>query len=162
MKRILLCTGILRRAGSVLLVRCRYAGEPQPLWVLPGGRHEHGETVAQTVIREFVEETSLHITPTSLAYASESIDELRGLHVLNVTFFVDEGDPDAAPRPTDPSVVEARFVPFAHAPKLLNADVLRIPVAAALSGADASHYFAFNARDVAVPFLSGPPGALDA
>jgi ADP-ribose pyrophosphatase YjhB (NUDIX family) len=161
MKRILLCTGILRRGDGVLLVRCRYAGEPQPLWVLPGGRHEHGETIAQTVAREFHEETGLRITTTSIAYASESIDEHRGLHVVNFTFFVEEEDPNASPQPKDPSVVEARFVPAAQAPALLNADVLRIPVAAALSGADAAHYFAFKANDVAVPFLSGPPGALD-
>lgn len=138
----------------MLLVRCRYDGEPQPLWVLPGGRQEDGETIAQAVIREFREETSLDVQLDSLAYVSESIDERRRLHVVNCTFDVHERDARGTePRSRDPKVVEARFVPVAEAPTLLAADVLRIPVGAALAGDPHPRYFAFKASDVAVPFF---------
>jgi ADP-ribose pyrophosphatase YjhB (NUDIX family) len=154
-KRLQLCTGLLRRGGKVLLVRCRYAGEPAPLWVLPGGRQDDAESIAQGVVREFREETGLRVAPESLAYASESIDEGRGIHVVNCTFYMREDDPSVVPEPADPAVVEARFVSFADAPRLLAADVLRIPVAAALSGDPHPRYFAFKADRVQVPFFAG-------
>ena len=154
MKLIRLCTGLLRRGNDVLLVRCRYDGEPQPLWVLPGGRQEDGETIAQAVVREFREETSLAIRIDGLAYVSESVDPRRGLHVVNCTFWVSERDTRGSkPVPRDKKVVEVRFVPAAEAPALLAADVLRVPVAAALSGDPHPSYFAFAASDVAVPFF---------
>ena len=138
----------------MLLVRCRYDGEPEPLWVLPGGRQEDGETIAQAVIREFREETSLAIQIDRLAYVSESIDVRRGLHVVNCTFWVNERDARAlSPVPRDKKVVEVRFVRATEAPALLAADVLRVPVAAALSGDPHPSYFAFAASDVAVPFF---------
>jgi len=151
---IRLCTGLLRRGDDVLLVRCRYDGEPQPLWVLHGGRQEDGETIAQAVYREFREETSLAVQIDELAYVSESIDLPRGLHVVNCTFWVSERDARAPkPVPRDEKVVEVRFVPAADVPALLAADVLRVPVTAALSGDPRPRYFAFAASDVAVPFF---------
>ena len=153
MTRIQLCTGLLRRADTLLLVRCRYDGEPEPLWVLPGGRQETTESIPHAIIREFFEETSLCVVPQSLAYVSESIDEQRGYHVTNYSFNMSESDVQAQPRPSDPKVVEARFVAHDDALALLAADVLRIPVAAALSGDAHPRYFAFNTADVAVPFF---------
>jgi ADP-ribose pyrophosphatase YjhB (NUDIX family) len=156
-KNFQLCTGLLRRNDTLLLVRCRYEGEPNALWVLPGGRQNEGESIAQGVVREFREETGLRVIPESLAYASESIDLARRIHVVNCTFFVREDDPTVKPEPADPAVVEARFVSIADAPKLLAADVLRIPVAAALSGDPHPRYFAFKAEAVATPFFSSLP-----
>ena len=156
MKLMLICAGLLRRDDRVLLVRCTYPGEPKPLWVLPGGGHKEDETLEQTVVREFREETSLEIFTDRLAYASESIDEQRGFHVLNFTLHVRERDRMATPVPADPKVVEARFVRIDEAPGLLSADVLRIPVAAALSGTKHSQFFVFDAAKVEVPFFTGP------
>jgi len=164
--RIQLCTGLLCRGDDVLLVRCTYDGEPVPLWVLPGGRQEQGETIAQAVVREFREETSLGIRLDELAYVSESIDERRGLHIVNCTFYVSEDEPHADPHPADPKVTEARFVPGLKALELLGADVLRIPVTVALSMAltdePRQRYFAFKADDVAVPFFGRPSGTIEA
>ncbi|HLW37598.1 MAG TPA: NUDIX hydrolase [Candidatus Eremiobacteraceae bacterium] len=153
LRHIQLCSGLLLRDDTVLLVRCRYDGEPEPLWTLPGGRQEREETIAETAAREFLEETSLAIVIRELAYVSESFDEGRGLHVINCTFFVDERDSNAPARSADPKVVEARFVPRAQAAELLEADVLRIPVAAALSGQLQRRYFAFRDADVRIPFF---------
>ena len=162
MTHIQLCTGLLRRGDPVLLVRCKYRGERAPLWVLPGGRQEDGESIAQALVREFIEETSLRVAPESLAYVSESIDPHRRLHVVNCTFYVREEDPAAEPRALDPNVTDVRFVPSAEAPELLAADVLRIPVAAALSGDPHPRYFAFKANSVVVPFFRRPADAVDA
>jgi len=153
MQHYQLCSGLLIRDDRVLLVRCRYPGEDEPLWTLPGGRQERGETIEQTVAREFREETSLSTVPRELAYVSESFDSAHALHVLNCTFFMDESDPAAVARPADPKVVEARFVSIASAPALLEADVLRVPVSAALEGRLGRRYFAFSDEQITVPFL---------
>ena len=148
-----LCSGLLIRDGHLLLVRCAYPGEPEPLWVLPGGRQEAGETIEEAVVRDFGEETSLRVRPVSLAYVSESLDPEHGYHVVNCTFFMEEIGERKTPRPADRAVVEARFVPMGEAPSLLEADVLRIPVGAALSGAMGRRYFSFRPDTVVVPFF---------
>ena len=158
MQRFILGCGLLCRGRGLLLVRCTYPSEPEPLWVLPGGGQEPGEALSQTVQREFLDETSLRVQVERIAYLSESVDAARDQHVLNCTFWVREKDPEAVPRPADPKVVEARFIPFEDVPGLLEADVLRIPVAAALAqsglGGNAEPpYYAFDAHDVEVPFF---------
>ena len=153
MIRLVLGSGLLRRGGELLLVRCRYAGESEPLWTLPGGRQEAGESIAETVIREFLEETSLHVEVGDLAYVSESIDPATDLHVLNCTFWVVESYPLRTPVPADPKVVAADFVPTTRAPGLLQADVLRIPVAGALAGGQAARYYSFEPKTIEVPFF---------
>jgi len=149
-----LCSGLLRRGDTVLLTRCRYPQEPEPLWTLPGGRQEEWESKAETVVREFWEEASLRIRVGSLAYASESLDSARGIHVMNATFLVEDVEPLTEPRAQDANVTEVRFVPAAQAPALLRADVLRIPVEAALSGRLERCFFSFNEQDIVVPFFA--------
>jgi len=153
MKLFVLGSGLLRRGDSVLLVRCRYESEPHPLWALPGGGQEVGETLAATVRREFLEETSLEIDVADIAYVSESVDPARDMHVLNCTFWVREADSNKKPQPADPKVIDARFVPTTEAPALLQADVIRIPVSAALRGQTQQRYFCFRHNDIGVPFF---------
>jgi 8-oxo-dGTP diphosphatase len=52
-------------AGRLLLIKRGHA-PGAGLWSLPGGRVEPGETDAQAVIRELLEETGLSIRPGSL------------------------------------------------------------------------------------------------
>ncbi len=153
------------RGTTLLLVRTRYDREPLPLWTLPGGRQEPGETIAQTIAREYLEETSLRVSVDELAYLSESVDADAGLHVVNCTFWVSEADAGVQPASNDARVVAAKFVPVQDAPELLRADVLRIPVAAAigdrLSGPKGPllHYYAFDGKNIVVPFFhQGPSG----
>jgi ADP-ribose pyrophosphatase YjhB (NUDIX family) len=82
-----LATGIAIREEHLLMVASRYPNQPQPLWNLPGGRQQQGELLEETVVREFLEETSLHVSVRELAYVSESYDGDR--HFLNATFLVD-------------------------------------------------------------------------
>ena len=152
--KIQLCSGLLIRDGHVLLVRCVYPEQPHPLWVLPGGRQEAGETIEDAVVREFLEETSLAVRALRLAYVSESIDPPIGYHVVNCTFFVEEIGGHAEPQPRDPAVVDARFVPAHRAAEFLEADVLAVPVGAALRGDVGRGYFSFRPEDVRVPFFN--------
>jgi ADP-ribose pyrophosphatase YjhB (NUDIX family) len=53
--------GVAIHNESVLLHR---AGD-EPFWTLPGGRAEHGESAAETITREMLEElaTTAHVAP---------------------------------------------------------------------------------------------------
>ena|ERR1700723_3751056 len=82
-----LATGIALRREHLLMVASRYPNQPQPLWNLPGGRQQPGELLEETVVREFCEETGLHVRVRELAYVSESYDGER--HFLNATFLVE-------------------------------------------------------------------------
>lgn len=156
MNRIQLCSGLLLRGTRLLLVRTKYPDQAQPLWTLPGGRQEPDETIAQSLVREFREETGLRVRATALAYVSESIDPECATHVVNYTFWVEETNPKLDPRADDPAVAEVRFVESTEAPDLLRADVLRIPVTAALAGDDNARYFAFRHDEIRVPFFTQP------
>ena len=92
MLRFVLGSGLLLRGTTLLLVRSCYDQAPLPLWTLPGGRQEPGETIAHTIVREYLEETSLQVCVDELAYVSESIDANADLHVVNCTFWVSESD----------------------------------------------------------------------
>jgi 8-oxo-dGTP diphosphatase len=60
------------RDGRVLVVR-RARAPARDLFTLPGGAVEAGETLAEAVIREIAEETSLSIEPVGLAGYREVI-----------------------------------------------------------------------------------------
>jgi ADP-ribose pyrophosphatase YjhB (NUDIX family) len=62
----------IMRAGRVLLVR-RARPAPAPVYTLPGGAVEAGETLHEAVKREIMEETSLTIEPVVLAGHREFI-----------------------------------------------------------------------------------------
>ena len=81
-----LATGLLEHEGRVLLVASRYPNQPEPLWNLPGGRQQPGELLAETAVREVLEETGLHVEARELAYVSESYD--GDVHFLNAIFVV--------------------------------------------------------------------------
>lgn len=68
--------GVVRDGDRLLLVR---RGRPPAagLWSVPGGRVEHGETMAQAVSREVAEETSVVVACEELVGWVERIDGAR-------------------------------------------------------------------------------------
>jgi ADP-ribose pyrophosphatase YjhB (NUDIX family) len=54
--------GLLIRDGEVALVRSSNPNHQPPLWWLPGGGIDFGESPEQTLVREFHEETGLSVT----------------------------------------------------------------------------------------------------
>jgi ADP-ribose pyrophosphatase YjhB (NUDIX family) len=125
-----LATALVRRAGSILLVASRYPNHPQPLWNLPGGRQQPGETLAQTVLRELHEETGLHGSLRDLCYVSESYD--GETHFINATFAVEADGEPRLPHVEGDHVADALWVPLHDLAARLRARVVREPLLAYL------------------------------
>ncbi|MGB8265739.1 MAG: NUDIX hydrolase [Candidatus Velthaea sp.] len=148
--RIQLCTGILERDGRVLLVASRYANHAEPLWNLPGGRHEFGETFAAATVREFREETGLAIVLAGLAYVAESYDRATQTQVCNVAFHVRANGEPAIP-PGERNVVACAWVPRAELATRLAVKVVREPLIGHLAD-PGRRYFGFAEAGITIDF----------
>jgi ADP-ribose pyrophosphatase YjhB (NUDIX family) len=128
-----LATGIAVRDERLLMVASRYPNQPQPLWNLPGGRQQPGELLVETVVREFYEETHLHVRAGALAYVSESYDGDQ--HFLNATFLVQvvDGMTLGGMTPGD-HVVAVEWVPLDAVSERIAVRVVREPLVAYLEG----------------------------
>jgi ADP-ribose pyrophosphatase YjhB (NUDIX family) len=83
--------GVLVRDESVLLVRSSSPQIVPPLWWLPGGGIDFGESPEQTLLREFHEETGLAIKdPVLLDVASDIRRRPNGdrIHTVRVLYTV--------------------------------------------------------------------------
>jgi 8-oxo-dGTP diphosphatase len=150
MQRVHLCTGILERNGSVLLVASRYRNHDRPLWNLPGGRQEPYELLGDALRREFDEEISLEIEIDGVAYVAESFDRSAQTHFTNVAFVVRaEGEP--AVRSGDLHAVDYAWVPREAVAERLTVDVVRIPLVGFLGG-DRRRYYGFAEAGITIEF----------
>lgn len=141
-----LATGLAIHEGRVLLVASHYPNRAEPLWNLPGGRRQAGELLAETAVREFLEETGIEVRVEQLAYVSESYD--RDVHFLNATFSVTlrhaQGDTNSTSFDTLASlaaqddnsrsdhVVAVEWVPLEKIAERIVVDVVREPLLAYL------------------------------
>ncbi|GAC1301921.1 MAG: hypothetical protein NVSMB19_10610 [Vulcanimicrobiaceae bacterium] len=149
-QRVHLVTGLLERAGALLLVASRYPNRADVLWNLPGGRQRDGELLGDALAREFREETSLAIARGPLAYVAESYDRATGIHFANFAFHVTaEGEPRVPPG--DAHAVDAAWVARADLAATLAIAVVREPLLAYLRG-DRSRYTAFDDAGVTIEF----------
>jgi ADP-ribose pyrophosphatase YjhB (NUDIX family) len=149
-----LATGIALQRTCVLMVASRYPNQPQPLWNLPGGRQKPGELLEETVIREFLEETSLKVAVRELAYVSESYDYDR--HILNTTFLVEA----VAGSSFDPStplhactkdhVVAVEWVASSDLRERIAVAVVREPLVAFLEGTLERRYAGYHEAGVRI------------
>ncbi len=121
--RLRVC-GILITDDAILLVKHKNIGKTGVLWAPPGGGMNFGESVHQTLIREFKEETGLNVTVGNLITASEYLD--NPLHAVELFFEVNyiNGelitgiDPELAPDKQLISIVE--FVPLTVLKEMTN------------------------------------------
>jgi 8-oxo-dGTP diphosphatase len=106
-----LCVGaVLVHDGALLLVR-RGHGPAAGVWSVPGGRVEHGETVAEAVVREVAEETGLECICGELLGWVEVMGEDPDAHHFVILDFVatvlEHGEPVAGD-----DAVEVVWVPL--------------------------------------------------
>lgn len=93
--------------GRLLLIR-RGHGPAAGEWSVPGGRVELGETLAEAVVRELLEETGLEGVCGELVGWVERIDP--EYHHVILDFHADVLDP--VPIAAGDDAVEARWVPL--------------------------------------------------
>ena len=82
--RVRVC-GLLHDGDRLLLVNHRLPGR-DAWWAPPGGGLEFGETLVETLRREFEEETNLSITVGQFAFGCEYLND--PLHAIELFFWV--------------------------------------------------------------------------
>ncbi|HVD98240.1 MAG TPA: NUDIX domain-containing protein [Cytophagaceae bacterium] len=84
--RVRVC-GVCISEGKILLIHHRGVGETGSLWAPPGGGVEFGETAEQALIREYREETGLHVVVREFLFVQEMV--LSPLHAIELFFRVE-------------------------------------------------------------------------
>lgn len=103
------------RDGHVLLVR-RGREPSKGLWAFPGGRVEAGETMAEAVERELLEETGV---AASCGRLVGWVERPSALHHFVIFDFAVEAEQPGLPRPVaGDDAAEACWVPFDDVSKL--------------------------------------------
>ncbi|HZY97981.1 MAG TPA: NUDIX domain-containing protein [Candidatus Baltobacteraceae bacterium] len=153
MKHVHLATALCVREGRVLLVASRYPNHPQPLWNLPGGRQQSGELLAETAVRECLEETGYRAQIRELAYVSESYDRTEGVHFVNAAFSVTLQETDARAKDDD-HVVDIEWVAVGDVASRIVVPVVRDPLLAYLRGEMPQRYAGFEDSGITIRWPS--------
>jgi 8-oxo-dGTP diphosphatase len=102
------CVGaVVVRDGELLMIR-RGHGPAGGTWSVPGGRIEHGETVAEALVREVEEETGIQVLCGSFLGWAEIIEDDTHAVVLDFEATALDG---SAPVAGD-DAAEAAWVPL--------------------------------------------------
>lgn len=109
-------SGICIQDDSILLIKHLAIGKKGILWAPPGGGLQFGETITETVKREFLEETGLLIEVGELIMVNEYLES--PLHAIELFFkvIINSGvlkkgsDPEMSPE--NQIISEIKFIPF--------------------------------------------------
>ncbi len=96
---------------GLLLVRQRRL--ERTYWLLPGGGVRFGESLAEALRRELLEELALDVVPGRPLAVAEAISTDMAAypkHVVHVVLQATPVEPDAVPQPSDDAILEARYV----------------------------------------------------
>jgi 8-oxo-dGTP diphosphatase len=125
---------VIPSGDGMLLVRHRKDGETYHL--LPGGGVEQGETIADALRREVLEETGLTCDIAYPLFINDSIAPDGSRHVVQLTFLVRPTGGALTSEPADPRVAAVETVAFSQ----LALIDLRPPMAEPLLAAAAAGY----------------------
>ena len=143
---------LLDGTGAVLMFRTVDAGTPGlgSWWELPGGGMEAGETVADTAVRELLEETGFDLAPSEVGAPtwSRSATYLRrGRRILQHEHVVVARVASAAPTPARDGRTPEELEDYVGHRWWVVGDVV----------ASAERFFPGRLPDLLVPFLAGEP-----
>lgn len=83
--RVRACVAVIQE-GKILLVPHYHVNAEWKRWYIPGGGVEFGERLQDAAIREFLEETGLHVHIDTLLDVSEGIEPKTPYHGITITF----------------------------------------------------------------------------
>ncbi|MBC7387884.1 MAG: NUDIX domain-containing protein [Opitutaceae bacterium] len=109
-------SGVCLKEDSILLIKHLSIGKEGVLWAPPGGGMKFGETIIETLKREFLEETGLIIETGELILVNEYLES--PLHAIELFFKVTvlEGelkmgsDPEMSPE--NQIISEIKYIQF--------------------------------------------------
>ncbi|RRD39944.1 NUDIX hydrolase [Leptotrichia sp. OH3620_COT-345] len=76
--------GVLIENEKILLIE--HSKNEKKYWLVPGGGVDWGESTAESLIREYKEETNLDIEVQSFLFLSETLAPDKKKHVINLYF----------------------------------------------------------------------------
>ena len=98
-------------AGRVLMIDQPWAEG----WILPGGAHQPGETLAEAVVRELNEETGVEVSPIApravdeFTFVNEVTGETAGWTLVVYDAVADSPEVDRDPTVDDEEIAEIRW-----------------------------------------------------
>jgi len=87
--------GVARRGNLILVMHRLPGGSVGGLWEFPGGKVEEGEEPREALIREWMEETGLEVTPGEEIIRGEF--QHKGVSFTLIAFYVDLPSEDSIP-----------------------------------------------------------------
>ncbi len=103
-------------------------------WLLPGGGVDFGESLAEALEREVLEETGVIVETGDLVFANDSIPPDKHRHQINLVFEAEYKGRQPGHSPTDPRVRRSRFLSFSAIETLALYPDIRGPLLAHLRG----------------------------
>jgi 8-oxo-dGTP pyrophosphatase MutT (NUDIX family) len=125
MKREFSAGGVLvrRLRGRWMVAAIKPAGRAKPVWALPKGLIDRGESAETTALREVAEETGVEAVPLGKLGDVRYVYTWEGERIFKVvSFFLvryRRGRLGALPPRTAHEVEEVRWLPLEEAPRLL-------------------------------------------
>lgn len=79
--------GILIKEGKILLIR--HQKNDDTYWLLPGGGVDYGETMEESLKREFQEECNIDVEVKEMVFVSQGIAPNKSRHIVHMNFAVE-------------------------------------------------------------------------